>query len=102
MHTRCDLVDLKTSTRDLLEAFELGPGAMTDYIALRRAGRRLLRVGDFLRVTGAGQDRQAELIAVATVHSGHRGIAPDVTPQGVLAILGQEGRKRPVSLLCRF
>ncbi len=63
---------------------------MTDYIAWRRAGRRLLRVGDFLRVTGAGQDRLAELLAVATVHSGRRGIAPGVTPQGVLAILGPD------------
>ena len=50
----------------------------------------MLRAGDFLRVTGAGQERLAELLAVATVHSGRRGIAPDVAPQGVLAILGQD------------
>lgn len=95
------LIDLNTAAPDIVErvveAFELGPEAMTDYIAWRRSGRRLLRVGDFLRVTGAGQERLAELLAVATVHSGRRGIAPDVAPSGVLEILGQDERKRPVS-----
>ena len=71
-------------------AFDLRPEAMADFISWRRSGRRLLRVGDFLRVTGAGQDWLAELLAVATVHSGRRGIAPDVAPSGVLAILGQD------------
>ena len=88
------LIDLNTAAPEILErvveAFELGPEAMTDYIAWRRSGRRLLRVGDFLRVTGAGQDQLAELFAVATVHSGRRGIAPDLAPIGVLAILGQD------------
>ena len=45
-------------------------------------------MGDFLRVTGAGQERLAELQAIATVHSGRHGIAPDVTPAGVVALLG--------------
>lgn len=88
------LIDLNTAAPELLErvveAFELGPEAMTDYIAWRRTGRRLLRVSDFLRVTGAGQERLTELLAVATVHSGRRGIAPDVAPQGVLAVLRQD------------
>ena len=53
-----------------------------------RSGRRLLRVGDFLRVTGAGQERLAELQAIATVHSGRHGIAPDVAPAGVVTLLG--------------
>ncbi len=35
-----------------------------------------------------GQDRLAELLAVATEHSGRRGIAADVAPSRVLAILG--------------
>ena len=61
---------------------------MADYIAWRRSGRRLLRASDFLRVTGAGQDRLADLQAIATVHSGRRGIAPDVAPAGVLETLG--------------
>ncbi len=42
----------------------------------------------FLRFTGAGQDRLAQLQAIATVHSGRRGIAPDLAPAGVLEILG--------------
>ena len=63
-------------------AFDPGPEAMADFIAWRRSGRRLLRV------TGAGQDRLAGLQAIATVHSGRRGIAPDLAPAGVLEILG--------------
>jgi len=47
----------------------------------------LLPAWDFLRVTGAGQERLAELQAIATVHSGRHGIAPDVAPAGVLALL---------------
>ena len=85
------LIDLNTAAPDMLEkvvdAFDLGPEAMADYIAWRRSGRRLLRVGDFLRVTGAGQERLAELQAIATVHSGRHGIAPDVAPARVLALL---------------
>ena len=88
------LIDLNTAAPDMLErvveAFDLGPDAMADYIAWRRSGRRLLRAGDFLRVTGAGQDRLAELQAIATVHSGRRGIAPDVAAAGVLALLGED------------
>ncbi len=88
------LTDLNTAAPDILErvvvAFDLGPEAMVDYIAWRRSGRRLLRASDFLRVTGAGQDRLAELLAVAAVHSGRRGIAPDVAPVEVLTILGQD------------
>ncbi len=51
----------------------------------------MLPVWDFLRVTGAGQERLAELQAIATVHSGRHGIAPDVTPAGVVALLGVAG-----------
>ena len=47
-----------------------------------------MRVSDFLRVTGAGQDRLADLQAIATVHSGRRGIAPVVAAAEVLEILG--------------
>ena len=63
---------------------------MTDYIAWRRSGRRLLRVGDFLWVTGAGQERLAELQAIATVHSDRHGIAPDVAPAGLVALLERD------------
>lgn len=88
------LIDLNTGAPDMLErvveAFELGPEAMADYIAWRRSGRRLLRVSDFLRVTGAGQEWLVELQATATVHSGRRGIAPDVAAAGVLEMLGED------------
>lgn len=88
------LIDLNTAAPDMLEqmitAFDLGPDALASYITWRRSGRRLLRVGDFLRVTGAGQERLAELQSVATVHSGRRGIAQDVAPAGVLALLAAE------------
>ncbi|AXX99278.1 hypothetical protein [Profundibacter amoris] len=47
--------------------------------------------GGFQRVTGAGLDRLAKLQAIATVHSGRRGIAPDLASAGVLEILGANG-----------
>ena len=63
---------------------------MANYITSRRSGQRLLRASDFLRVTGAGLDRLAGLQAIATVHSGRRGIAPDVAAAGVLALWGED------------
>ena len=88
------LIDLNTAAPEILEkiieAFDLGPDAMTNYIAWRRSGRRLQRVGDFLRITGSEQARLTELTALTTVKSGRRGIAPDQAPTEVLALLGEE------------
>lgn len=88
------LIDLNTAAPEILEkivaAFDLGPDAMPNYIAWRRSGRRLQRVGDFLRITGGTQELLAELTSLTTVKSGRRGIAPDQAPAAVLALLGED------------
>lgn len=85
------LIDLNTATPDLLDLLvtqmDLPAEALTDYRAWRRTPYRLLRVTDFLRVTGAGPEHRDWLLQVATVYSGRPGVAPDHAPLPVLELI---------------
>ncbi|MEM1145767.1 MAG: hypothetical protein AAGI88_24600 [Pseudomonadota bacterium] len=94
------LIDLNTAAPELLERLVLdlsgdafiAAEALDRYQDWRRAGRRLARTSDFLRVTGLAQEHRERLRRVATVYSGRRGIAPDVAPLEVLRIVtGPDG-----------
>jgi hypothetical protein len=88
------LIDLNAASPDLLQRLanrlRLVPGAITTYLQWRRTPRRLLRVEDFARITGAGPAAFDELRSVATVHSGSQGLAPGATPTEVLNLVGVE------------
>ena len=84
------LIDLNTASPELLgqlfDALDFPADADDRFRAWRRDGRRLQRVDDVVRITGADPAITPTLHGVATVHSGRRGIAADVAPQVVLDI----------------
>ena len=71
----------------LIEALGLPEGAYRQYRDWRRTPHRVLRLEDFLRVTGSDPSGIALLRGLATVHSGRRGIAPDHAPLAVLELV---------------
>lgn len=90
------LIDLNTAAPELLDrlANDIGvtPNGLRRYHEWRAAGHRLMRVADFLRVTGAPDTAEPRLFAAATVFSGRSGIAPDVANLSALQIAtGQVG-----------
>lgn len=97
------LIDLNTASPELLdiifEELELDSAARQSYLDWRREGRRLLRVVDFQRVTGASRETIDWLGTVATVHSGRRGVSLEVISEelsdrlgGILLSLGSSPR----------
>jgi hypothetical protein len=97
------LIDLNTATPELLDrlAKDIGvtPLGLRRYRAWRQAGHRVMRVTDFLRVTGASEAMEPRLRAAATVFSGRSGIDPDVASQAALEVAA--GRLGPPALLAR-
>lgn len=84
------LIDLNTASPELLEKLfrhlEFPDDAQAKFRTWRRAGRRLTRVDDLIRITNADPMLLTPLNQVATVFSGRRGIAPEHAPHEVLEI----------------
>ncbi|SFI65104.1 hypothetical protein [Jannaschia pohangensis] len=92
------LIDLNSAAPGLIDRLieRLGGGTaeLAAYRTWRREGRRLVRVDDFIRVTGlVGVD--IDLRKVATVHSGRTGISPEVAPSDVLDLIGMSENDLP-------
>lgn len=95
------LVDLNTASPALLAAImpALGLDTSEASVALerlrtwRRAGNRLARVSDALRVMGLDAALGGELASIATVASGATGFAPEQAPLRLLEVV--TGRSGP-------
>lgn len=89
------LVDLNAASPDLLTQLLLGldltslqaSNAVTSLREFHRAGARLNRVSDFHHITQLDTTTLPNLSAFATIHSGHRGIAPSHSPLALLEAL---------------
>lgn len=85
------LIDLNTAAPDLLQLvfnhLELDEESVQKYRDWRRDGKRLLRVQDFLRVTGADPAKLDVLLQISTVHSGRRGLAVEHVPEELRQVL---------------
>lgn len=96
------LIDLNTAAPELLHALfdvlDFPPDAVGDFRQWRREGRRLNRLDDIIRITGADILLLDELDKVATVFSGRRGIAPMTAPLQVRTILDVAAGGDPDSL----
>ncbi len=85
------LIDLNTASPELLaklfETLEFPADAAARYRQWRREGQRLTRVDDLIRITGTDPAIGPDLLHVATVFSGRRGVSPDHTPSNVVSII---------------
>jgi hypothetical protein len=83
------LVDLNTASPALLTVLgaqlDLDAAALDAYRSWRRSPRRLLRPFDFTRIAGGATGTRLDL--VATVYSGRPGVAWDLAPPEVAALL---------------
>jgi len=94
------LIDLNTAAPELLEALfdnlDFPPDAARDFRDWRRIGRRLQRVDDLARITGASATAMVQLEHLATVFSGRRGIAVEIAPEELRNIMRNfPGANRP-------
>lgn len=86
------LIDLNTASPELLgllfNALDFPPDATTVFSRWRQDGQRLLRVDDLIRITQADLTLLDQLLQIATVHSGRRGVNTEVAPESVKLIAG--------------
>ncbi|WP_214569024.1 hypothetical protein [Aliiroseovarius lamellibrachiae] len=86
------LIDLNTADTALVETFvsAMGlPSSVIDTLQVRRSNsQRLESVGELPRVVGMPIEDMNAIAMFATVHSGRRGLALDVTPEDLIEALG--------------
>ncbi len=85
------LIDLNTAAPPLLEAYLTAMG-LTDaeirrFRDWRRGSKRLLRIGDLIRVSGAQSIDWEQFLRTATVYSGRSGAARDEMPDELWEML---------------
>jgi len=89
------LIDMNTAAPAVLQHLfrtrDFPETAATDFIKWRQQGRRLQRVDDIIRITGATTVDIADILQIATVYSGRRGIATEVASPPVIALMNAGG-----------
>lgn len=92
------LVDLNTAAPELLDhladALDISAAALSDYRRWRRKPHRLVRVSDFVRLTGADPETGELLQQIATVYSGRQGVSIKDAPDILLSVITGESASR--------